>query len=178
MKSATTLIFLFLNACLLVRAGAQIPEESELYLLLKSKDSLLFDAAFNTCNMQILEELFTEDFEFYHDKGGAVAGREAFLAPLRKGCEARADDQPQPSKRFLLADSLKVYPLYNQGSLYGAIQQGVHRFEFLNGQQQYQKGDIARFTHIWIKTGDSWKVKRELSYDHRPGEPSDQSSSN
>lgn len=178
MKTAATLFLVFLNAGFLFQAGAQVPEDSELYLLLKSKDSLLFDAAFNTCNIETLEKLFTEDFEFYHDKGGAVSGREAFLAPLRKGCEARTAGQPQPSKRILLADSLKVYPLYNQGNLYGAIQQGVHRFEFLNGEQEYQKGDIARFTHIWIKTGDSWKVKRELSFDHQPSEPSNQSSSN
>lgn len=178
MKTAATLFLLFMNFGFLVRTGAQMPEESELYALLKSKDSLLFDAAFNTCGIETLEELFTEDFEFYHDKGGAVTGREAFLEPLRQACGNRTAGQPQPSRRILLADSLKVYPLYNQGSLYGAIQEGVHRFEFLNRQQQYQKGDIARFTHIWIKTGDTWQIKRELSYDHRPGSISNQSSSN
>jgi ketosteroid isomerase-like protein len=178
MKPAIILSLLVLNLGFLFQTNAQNPSESELYALLKSKDSLLFDAAFNKCDIETMQELFTEDFEFYHDKGGATLGREAFLAPVRKGCADRVSGQPQPAKRILLDDSLKVYPLYNQGTLYGAIQEGVHRFEFLNERQQYQKGDIAKFTHIWIKTGDSWKIKRELSFDHQPSEPSHQSSSN
>jgi hypothetical protein len=77
-----------------------------------------------------------------------------------------------------LEDSLKVYPLYKDGELYGAIQEGVHRFEFLNEKQEYQKGDIAKFTHLWLRVGNDWKVKRELSFDHQHSEPTRQSSSN
>ena len=62
--------------------------------------------------------------------------------------------------------SLEVYPLYNNGQLYGAIQHGVHTFEFLNHQGEYQKGDIAKFTHVWVLEDGTWKVRRELSYDH------------
>jgi hypothetical protein len=44
----------------------------------------------------------------------------------------------------------------------------MHRFEFLNEKKQYQKGDIARFIHLWILEDGQWKIKRELSYDHLP----------
>jgi hypothetical protein len=176
MRSAALLFcFLFVFG---FKSSAQVSQESELFQLLKSKDSLLFNAAFDTCDPGVLAQLFTEDFEFYHDKGGVTYGREAFLAPIREDCKTRNATTPQPSRRILLEDSLKVYPLYKEGVLYGAIQEGVHRFEFLNASQEYQKGDIAKFTHLWLKIGTDWKVKRELSFDHQPSEPSPQSSSN
>ena len=160
------IITLLSLSCLYTQA--QVSEASELYQVLKEKDSLLFHAAFNACDTWTMSVLFTEDFEFYHDKAGATISRKEFLDPMQKECESRAPNHPQPAKRILIPESLEVYPLYKNGDLYGAIQQGVHRFEFLNDEGNYQKGDIARFTHLWIKTENEWKIKRELSYDHQP----------
>ncbi len=158
-----TLFSLFLY---LTGAQAQLPRDSELFKLLREKDSILFDAAFNRCDPQTMEALFTEDFEFYHDKGGLTEGRQQFLGPVKENCAKRNAADPQPAKRILFDKSLEVFPLYKEGELYGAIQHGIHRFEFLDGQQ-YQKGDIAKFTHVWVKENDIWKIKRELSYDHK-----------
>ncbi|GLU44295.1 YybH family protein [Allomuricauda sp. NBRC 101325] len=146
--------------------NAQEPETSALYLTLKSKDSLLFDAAFNRCDVATMESLFTEDFEFYHDKGGFTEGRDEFLNPTREDCAKRDPLAPQYSKRILIEGSLEVYPLKKDGVIYGAVQHGVHRFEFLNDKKEYQKGDIAKFTHVWVLVDGTWKIKRELSYDH------------
>ena len=146
---------------------SQDTAHSELYELLKEQDSVLFDAAFNRCDTATMASLFTEDFEFYHDKVGATFGRESFLAPAIANCTARNPDMPQPAKRILIEESLEVYPLYNKGILYGAIQHGIHRFEFLNNQGAYQRGDTAKFTHLWVLQDDVWKIKRELSYDHQ-----------
>lgn len=147
--------------------NAQATEDTELYKTLKSKDSLLFDAAFNRCDTETMASLFTEDFEFYHDRGGFTDGREEFLKPTRENCEKRDPSAPQYSKRILIDGSLEVYPLHKDGKLYGAIQHGVHRFEFLNDKNEYQKGDIAKFTHVWMLVDGKWKIKRELSYDHQ-----------
>lgn len=147
-------------------ANAQVAEDTELYKTLKSKDSLLFDAAFNRCDTETMKSLFTEDFEFYHDRGGFTDGREEFLKPTRENCEKRDPSTPQYSKRILIDGSLEVYPLKKDGELYGAIQHGVHRFEFLNDKNEYQKGDTAKFTHVWMLVDGEWKIKRELSYDH------------
>ena len=161
-----TYIFGILILAVSFSAHGQASKDSELYKILKSKDSLLFDAAFNRCDVDTMESLFTEDFEFYHDKGGFTDGREAFLKPTRENCEKRDPEAPQSSKRILMDGSLEVYPLYKGEELYGAIQHGVHRFEFLNDQEEYQKGDMAKFTHVWMLIDGSWKIKRELSYDH------------
>lgn len=158
-------VFFFVGTCSVITA--QVATDSELYGTLKQKDSILFDAAFNKCDVDTMESLFTEDFEFYHDKGGLTEGREVFLSNSRVNCANRKVGEPQPAKRFLVDGSLEVFPLYKNGTLYGAIQHGVHTFEFLNEKKEYQKGDIAKFTHLWILEGDVWKIKRELSYDHQ-----------
>ncbi|WP_054560602.1 nuclear transport factor 2 family protein [Croceitalea dokdonensis] len=157
------LVVALMGFCLLVSGQSS---QEELYQTLKKKDSLLFDAAFNTCGVNILHTLFTEDFEFYHDKVGLTQGKEAFVGSIAKNCSGRNKELPQPAKRILVAGSLEVYPLFNDGKLYGAVQHGVHHFEFLNQNQQYEKGDIAKFTHVWVLQDGTWKIKRELSYDH------------
>ncbi|WP_350285359.1 nuclear transport factor 2 family protein [uncultured Croceitalea sp.] len=159
------LAFLFLAAC--IAATAQESTTSELYKTLKKNDSILFDAAFNKCGIETLNSLFTEDFEFYHDRGGLTEGKAEFIGRIAADCANRNFDLPQPAKRILVDGSLEVYPMYNKGKLYAAIQHGVHRFESLNEQNEYQKGDIAKFTHLWILEDDTWKIKREISYDHR-----------
>lgn len=114
--------------------NAQMGVDPELYKTLRSKDILLFDASFNPCDVESMEGMFTEDLGFYHDKGRLTQGRKAFLGPTRQNCEKREPGTPQAFKRILLENSLEVYPLYEIGKLYGAIQTGTHRFEFLNGQ--------------------------------------------
>lgn len=146
---------------------AQNEKDSKLFDILKEKDSILFEAAFNNCGIETLKNLFTEDFEFYHDKGGLTEGKAAFVGGIQEGCSNRDPILPQPSKRILVPGSLEVYPMYKNGDLYGAVQHGIHRFEFLNEKQEYQKGDIAKFTHVWILLDGNWKIKRELSYDHQ-----------
>ena len=165
LKHIVTIIVIMLLT--IITASAQVAESSELYQKLKKQDSILFNAAFNTCDTNTLEGIFTEDFEFYHDKGGLSEGRDAFLNPMKENCANWNSEEPQPSKRILISNSLKVFPLYKNGELYGAIQHGIHRFESLNQNKDYQKGDVAKFTHVWIKENNIWKVKRELSYDHQ-----------
>lgn len=167
MISVLKLIIYIIVAFFTSLSFGQLEANSELHLLLAKKDSALFNAAFNTCDIAILEELFTEDFEFYHDKGGLTEGRDAFLNPMKQNCAKRTPTDLRPSKRILIANSLEVYPLYKNGELYGAVQHGIHRFESLNRDNHYEPGDIAKFTHVWIKQDALWKVKRELSYDHQ-----------
>ena len=159
------LVLLFIIAG--IAGEAQSDVNSDLHKILMKKDSILFDAAFNECDTETLSNLFTKDFEFYHDKSGATEGRTNFVNQIANGCSNRDPELPQPAKRILVEGSVKVYPLYNNGQIYGAIQHGVHTFEFLNAEHEYQKGDIAKFTHLWVLEDGHWKIKRELSYDHQ-----------
>ena len=45
--------------------------------------------------------------------------------------------------------------MYNNGTLYGALQNGEHRFfETYKGEEK--AGSIAKFSHLWLKEGDQW----------------------
>lgn len=144
---------------------AQVATTSELFVTLKQKDSLLFNVGFNTCDIKQFETFITEDFEFYHDQSGIIPSKEIFLNGTKKGlCNAMNSSK---SRRELVHGSLSVYPLYNKGILYGAIQKGEHQFfETQEGQSEH-KASIAKFTHLWVKTDNNWQIKRVLSYDHK-----------
>lgn len=143
---------------------AQISESSELFQILKANDSLLFDVGFNTCDMKTWASLITDDLEFYHDKGGVTSSKAQLLEEVNNGI-CKSDDFV--SRRALIKGSLKVFPMYNEGTLYGAIQEGIHRFyEKPKGRTEVE-GSIARFTHLWLLQQDgSWKISLVLSYDH------------
>lgn len=167
--------FCILFYIVLVLSGkAQISKEHELYKTIMSKDSLLFNVGFNTCNMAQFDQLLSEQFEFFHDKGG-VADRKKFFLDLQGGlCNQPAAYQ---ARRELLPGTTEIFTLYNNGQLYGAIQEGVHQF-FENTINQPEKfGSSARFTHLWLLENGEWKLKKALSFDHQNKQLSGTSSS-
>ena len=77
------------------------------------------------------------------------------------------ENNPSKSRRALVEGTLKVYPLYNNGILYGALQNGVHRFfESYQGKPE-TAGSEAIFSHLWLKEDSQWVLKRVISYDHK-----------
>ncbi|MCW8981894.1 MAG: nuclear transport factor 2 family protein [Altibacter sp.] len=145
-------------------ATAQVATSSELFKTLKSNDSLLFDVAFNRCDPSPLHLLIREDLEFYHDQGGIQHSKKEFMEVMKKNICGSPDFV---SRRELVAGSLKVFPLYDNGTLYGAIQMGSHRFfESRNGAME-TPGSTALFTHLWLLNEGHWQLARVLSYDHK-----------
>ena len=122
-------------------------------------DHIVFDA-YNTCNLTVFETFFVENLEFYHDKSGLISSRKTMLAALEA---VLCGNSGIKTRRELIPESLKVYPLDN----FGAIQIGEHYYyQSVNGQPE-KLVEVAKFTHIWRKTGSSWKISRVLSYDHQ-----------
>lgn len=132
---------------------------------ISNADQILFDAAFNNCDLAASRELVTEDFEFYHDKWGKIAnsGTE-FLNSVQDMCEGRKTGQNIDARRELVADSVKIYPLNN----FGAVQTGTHKFYGLPEGKTPVLRETGKFTHIWQKVAGEWKLARVLSYDHKP----------
>lgn len=134
--------------------NAQVSKDSDLFKILKVKDSLMFDVGFNECNLDQIESVLPEHFEFYHDKDGITNTRIAFIQTLKENlCSSGVNT----TKRILEQGSLEVFPLYNNGELYGAIQTGKHSFGSVE----------ARFTNLWLLENDEWKPFRMMSYDHK-----------
>ncbi|HLK26972.1 MAG TPA: nuclear transport factor 2 family protein [Puia sp.] len=126
---------------------------SPLYKEIFHMDSVLFNA-FNSHDLEKLKFLFSEDLEFYHDKGGLTNYTQNMQAFKEMAL------QTHDLKRELVSGSLEVYPINN----YGAVEIGVHRFCHVeNGK------DVCgsfKFVHVWKKTNDGWKLARVVSYDH------------
>ncbi|REE82876.1 CubicO group peptidase (beta-lactamase class C family) [Lutibacter oceani] len=143
---------------------AQIDRKSDLYKTIISKDSLLFNVGFNTCDISQFENLLSEKFEFFHDKD-SISNKEQFLHNLQNGlCISPTTFQ---SRRELLLESTEIYPLYKREKLYGVIQIGVHQFFETIEHQKEVFGSSAKFTHLWLLENGVWKLTKSLSYDHQ-----------
>jgi len=160
MKPKSFTLILFLLAAMVaagLRTNAQSVQPTvghqELYQEIAKQDSLLFNA-FNTRDVDLFKTMFTEDLEFYHDKGG-LTGYEHTIDFLK--ITAKGSNQ---LKRELVKGSLEVYPIPG----YGAMEIGMHRFCHLdNGKQGC---GTFKFVHIWQKKDNLWKITRVISYDH------------
>lgn len=160
-----TIVTLALVLFAIAKMNAQVNKESELFKTLKANDSLLFDVSFNKCQLNAIDNILANDLEFYHDQGGITNSKSQFMEIMKTGiCNPTNKTK---SRRELVDNSLEVFPLYHNGILYGALQNGAHKFfESYNGAPE-TAGSIARFSHLWLKENNQWILKRVISYDHR-----------
>jgi CubicO group peptidase (beta-lactamase class C family) len=144
-------------------ATAQVEKSSELFTTIKEKDSLLFNIGFNNCDIVQFENLISENFEFYHDQSGITNSKSAFIVSIENGL-CKLDYKP---KRVLDKNSLEIFPLMKNGVLYGAIQNGTHKFYAIEKDDTEYLTSTAKFTHLWILENGKWKLSKGLSYDHQ-----------
>ena len=156
-------IVLFIPVILVTKVNAQIAKDSELFISMKKQDSVFFERCFNKCDFEYLEKVIHKDFIFYHDQGG-VQDRNLFFERTKNNICSDSLNKPI---RKIVPESLEVYPLYNNGILYGVIQNGIHQFY----RRQPGKDDIltstAKFTHLYLLENGNWILKQVLSYDHK-----------
>jgi hypothetical protein len=149
----TTAIFINVMGSANAQTGDVQTSDAALYTEIAHLDSVLFNA-FNTRNIEQFKSLFTEDLEFYHDKGGLTNYDHTvnFLKDVSKpGNDLRRD---------LVKGSLEVYPIPG----YGAMEIGTHTFcHTENGKQDC---GTFKFVQIWQKKDGKWKISRVVSYGH------------
>src|SRR5512137_1776154 len=92
------------------------PPSRELQAQIVRMDSIFFDA-YNHCKMEVIEQLFSEDIEFFHDKGGLSTSKKDIVNAIRNNICGKV-------QRELIAGTIEVYPIAN----YGAVQMGWHQF--------------------------------------------------
>ena len=160
-----TVVHVFVGIFMVMQINAQVDQQSALFKTLKANDSLLFEVSFNKCQLSAIENIMADDLEFYHDQGGITNSKDEFMNVMRNGICSPSNKTK--SRRELVAGSLEVFPLYKNGSLYGALQNGEHKFFESYNQKQETAGSIAKFSHLWLKDQDQWVLKRVISYDHQ-----------
>lgn len=121
---------------------------------------MLFDIGFNTCDIKQFEILLSNHLKFYHDKDG-ISDKTKFLFDLKNGlCK---NPETRQVKRFLVKESTEIFPLYKNGALYGAVQNGEHMFS----EKRESQAGIAKFTNVWQLENGEWKLATSFSFDHQ-----------
>ena len=122
-------------------------------------------AAYNKCDVDKLAGMNTTDLEFYHDNGGVTVGRDKFAAAIKTNL---CSNPKLRIRREAVAESIRVFPMRDEGKLYGAVMSGEHRFFHTEAGKAEVETGSARFTHLLTLTGGAWKLARVLSFDHGP----------
>ncbi len=125
----------------------------------------LFWQAYNNCDTVSFGKYITDDVEFYHDKGGLTLGKKKLVNSITNNLCSNPNFK---LRREAIQKTVVVYPLENNGVIYGAIILGQHYF-YINetGKKEYREG-MARFTQVWQLNNGQWKMNRILSFDHGP----------
>jgi hypothetical protein len=125
----------------------------------------LFWKAYNNCDVAGMSGFFTDDIEFYHDKGGLTVGLSNFKVALQQGLCGEGKSR---LRRVAVDGTVQVFPMANNKVVYGAILSGEHVFYVKEaGKDEYLDGH-AKFTHVWLLKDGVWKMARVLSYSHGP----------
>ncbi|GEP97104.1 nuclear transport factor 2 family protein [Chitinophaga cymbidii] len=128
------------------------------------KDSLFWQA-YNQCDLPAFRQFFTDDVEFYHDKGGLTQGADRLTSNMKANL---CSNTGFGLRREVIEGSVKVYPLQQSDTIYGAIISGDHVFYILEKGKAERLDGQAKFTHVWVLKNGEWKMSRVLSYDHGP----------
>lgn len=152
MVNVIMLFILFLSR----EAVAQIKNEDPKMDLLKTEilkmDSSLFDVAFNQCDAAQFKKIIADDVEFYDDRFGLNVSKENEIKSLNAKCA-------RPEKLTRKLNSCTIDKLGD----FGAVQIGEHTF-YIDGKPE----GTGKFIHIWERKDKDWKLKRIVSYEHRP----------
>jgi ketosteroid isomerase-like protein len=149
----TLILHLSLINLLSGQSGDSPVTTADLYKEIAKMDSVVFNA-FNARDTERFKKMFTEDLEFYHDKGG-LTGYEQTIEFMRSTAKTN-----NGLRRDLEKGSLEVYPIPG----YGAMETGSHTFCHMeNGKQDC---GTFKFVHIWQKKNGAWKISRVISYGH------------
>ena len=101
------------------------------------KEPLVKDSTFwqlyNDCNIDAMRSLFTDDIEFYHDKGGVLNGLDNFLSTSKRNLCSNDNFR---LRRDAVAGSVKIFPMKEGDKLYGAILSGQHVFYVLEKRKR------------------------------------------
>lgn len=131
----------------------------ELHKKLLRKDSLLFNAIFNTCNMKEVESVLSRDFIFFQDQGIinpiTSQSHDKFIEDIEKnfcnkGIKMRREIVPSTSQVF-------------SKSTDEVIQTGVQHFYIVQANKE-KLVEESKFSRVWKKVGGDWKMSSEFDF--------------
>ena len=130
-------------------ARKYIPQDKMLYDQIVSMDKEFFDA-YNNCDLIKQDSIYTENIEFFHDKGGLSTSKKEILEATKKNICGKVTRQ-------LVKGSIEVYPINN----YGAVEIGFHKF--YNNQEPNAESKPSKFIIMWKNENGNWKITKVVS---------------
>jgi ketosteroid isomerase-like protein len=159
-KHFAAALSLVLAASSAIAQPAVDPKAGPLFETIRAQDAKLFDA-YNSCDLETLDDMVSEDLEFYHDQTGLSRGRQTFVDAIRTNICGH-------THRELIPGTMEVHPLKG----YGAVEIGDHVFcpATTPSACNPKTSGMAKFTMLWQQTDAGWKLTRVISYDHVSGD--------
>lgn len=152
MVNVIMLFILFLSKQTVAQTNSEVLKTDILRNEILKMDSLLFDVAFNQCDASQFKKIIADDVEFYDDRFGLNVSKENEIKSLDAKCS-------RPEKLTRKLNSCTIDKLGD----FGAVQIGDHTF-YVDGKPE----GTGKFIHIWERKDKDWKLKRIVSYEHRP----------
>jgi hypothetical protein len=109
-----------------------------------------WEDACNHCKLDVMEEIISEDLEFYHDQGGLLTSKEKLNAALKNNICGKVTRELKPG-------SIEVYEIEG----YGAVEMGMHGFHNIN--EPDAPVHFAKFVHLWKRNNGKWQITRVIS---------------
>jgi hypothetical protein len=128
------------------------PDDPELYKTIVNRDSVFF-SLYNSCDRNLKEygDFYSEDIEFYHDKGGLMTSKKDIIEGTQKNVCGKVT-------RELVKGSIEVYPIKD----FGALEIGLHKFHN-NTEPENKESRAGRFMIFWKKENNDWKITKVVS---------------
>lgn len=126
-----------------------VPLDTFLYHQIDSMDKVFFDA-YNSCNIEKQESIYSDSIEFFHDKNGLINSKSEIIQGTRNNICGKVT-------RYIIPGSIEVYPINN----YGAVEIGFHRF--YNNQEPDAESKQSKFIIIWKKEDVNWRITKVVS---------------
>ena len=126
-----------------------IPIDKSLESKILSLDAAYFNA-YNTCDIDVQREMYSDNIEFFHDKSGLATSKEDILEGIKRNICGKVT-------RTLIEGSVEVYPINN----YGAVEIGYHKFH--NKAEPDAESIPSKFIVMWHNENDKWKMSKVIS---------------
>ena len=155
MKSKNKLFAILFIALVIYTSKAQdkireyVPADKMLYDQIENMDKEFFDA-YNSCDLKKQESIYSDNIEFFHDKGGLINSKSEIILGTKNNICGKVT-------RYIIPGSIEVYPIHN----YGAVEIGFHRF--YNNQEPDAESKPSKFIIIWKKENKNWTITKVVS---------------
>jgi hypothetical protein len=125
------------------------PIDKKIFEEIKAMDKVFFDA-YNNCDLEKQALIYSDNIEFFHDKGGLMTSKKEIIEGTKLNICGKVT-------RELIDGSLEVYPINN----YGAVQIGYHKF--YNNQEPKAESIPSKFITMWHNENGDWKMTKVIS---------------